>query len=66
MSSLRLVSLVYEIFNDKQPTLEQVDSLLKELAISKDEDTTGLMDDILDYRVILERAINERSICRTS
>lgn len=60
MSSLRLVSLVTEVFNTI-PTLEQVDELLTELANSKDEDTTGLMDDVLDYRVVLANYLKERN-----
>jgi hypothetical protein len=47
-----LVRLVAAV--EDRPTLEQVDAMLAELRqMPRDQIVTGLIDDLLDYRVLL-------------
>jgi hypothetical protein len=42
---------------DGRPTLEQVDELLIELRLMpRDQDVAGLIDDLLDYRLLVAAA----------
>jgi hypothetical protein len=54
--SQRLVSLVAAVF--ERPTLEGLDELLAELEESpRDQAVAGLIDDLLDYRVVLAERV---------
>jgi hypothetical protein len=54
--SQRLESLVAAVF--ERPTLEGLDELLAELeALPRDQAVAGLIDDLLDYRVVLAERI---------
>jgi hypothetical protein len=54
--SQRLPSLVAAVFT--QPTLEGLDELLAALeALPRDQAVAGLIDDLLDYRVVLAEPV---------
>jgi hypothetical protein len=54
--SQRLVSLVAAVF--ERPTLEGLDELLAELEeLPRDQAVAGLIDDLLDYRVVLAERV---------
>jgi hypothetical protein len=58
--SQQLASLVEAVF--ERPTLEGLDELLAELQeLPRDRAVAGLIDDLLDYRVVLAaRVVPER------
>jgi hypothetical protein len=54
--SQRLEGLVAAVF--ERPTLEGLDELLAELeALPRDQSVAGLIDDLLDYRVVLAERV---------
>jgi hypothetical protein len=54
--SQRLVSLVAAVF--ERPTLEGLDELLAELEeLPREDAVAGLIDDLLDYRVVLAERV---------
>jgi hypothetical protein len=54
--SQRLERLVAAVF--ERPTLEGLDELLAELeALPRDQAVAGLIDDLLDYRVVLAECL---------
>jgi hypothetical protein len=54
--SQRLPSLVEAAF--ERPTIDGLDDLLAELAeLPRDEAVAGLIDDLLDYRVVLAECV---------
>jgi hypothetical protein len=54
--SQRLERLVAAVF--ERPTLEGLDELLAELeALPRDQAVAGLIDDLLDYRVVLAERV---------
>jgi hypothetical protein len=54
--SQRLVDLVAAVF--ERPTLERLDELLAELEeLPRDRAISGLIDDLLDYRVALAERV---------
>jgi hypothetical protein len=54
--SQRLERLVAAVF--ERPTLEGLDELLAELeALPRDQAVAGLIDDLLDYRVVLPERV---------
>jgi hypothetical protein len=54
--SQRLVDLVAAVF--ERPTLERLDELLAELEeLPRDQAISGLIDDLLDYRVVLAERV---------
>jgi hypothetical protein len=54
--SQRLVGLVAAVF--ERPTLEGLDELLAELEeLPRDQAVAGLIDDLLDYRVVLAECV---------
>jgi hypothetical protein len=56
--SQRLPSLVTEVFEQPRPTLEGLDELLAEVgALPRDHAVAGLIDDLLDYRVVLAERV---------
>jgi hypothetical protein len=60
--SQRMVGLVAAVF--EWPTLEGLDELLAELeGLPRDQAVAGLIDDLLDYRVVLaERVVSAERV----